>query len=84
MFLADGNDSVIQLCFKSNKVQRVTWSVVTAELVALMNLFYQYFTLASDLDKVASKGQISITLPTDSKSLSDIQINGSRTSENAS
>ena len=80
-FLADKQDRVIPLCFKSYKARRVTRSVLAAELIAFVDLFDQAFTLASDLGKFAPKGQIPITLLTDSKSLFDILTKGSRTSE---
>ena len=81
VFLADGNDRVIPLIFKSYKARRVTRSVLAAELIAFSDLFDQSFTIASDLGKFVPSGQIPITLMTDSKSLFDILTKGSWTSE---
>lgn len=81
VFLADGNDSVIPLCFKSYKARRVTRSVLAAELIAFADLFDQSFTLAAEMEKLLPSKKIPVTLLTDSKSLFDILTKGSRTSE---
>ena len=80
IFLADKNDNVMPIYFKSYKARRVTRSAMASEVIAFADMFDIAVALAADLTTMLGL-QIPVQLLTDSKCLFDVISKGIRTSE---
>ena len=80
ILLADANNNASLIHYSSKKAQRVTRSVLAAEVYAFVELFDFAYTLKHDLKNVLRK-ELNIVLFTDSKCLFDTITRLSSTSE---
>ena len=80
VLMVDDSKVAVPVLFESYKSRWVTRSVLSAEVIAFADLFYDAYALRTQLEKAVSRA-VPMHLMTDSKSLFDIISKGSRTSE---
>jgi len=73
VFIADANENLIPIYFKSYKARRVTRSVMGAELITFSDMFDVAYTLGEELRQVIPAAAVPLHLFTDSKSLFDLR-----------
>ena len=80
ILLADDTNAFLPISFKIYKSRRVTRSVLSAEVIAFVDMFHDAYAMCTQV-RQAIRRSVPMHLMADSKSLFDIVSKGSRTSE---